>query len=227
MTRIVAVLAALLLLAAYKSGGSSPPPPPSVLPAAYWYSLDAVQWTFQHSQGMPSSPAAHPDGGWSFEFPIGPDARGAASVHYLVTRSPGRPTGSRLVVDFEVIESGAPVYQGPLGDPNNTCGPPAHFDLYIQRRGGDLTARYPFHRWFFRAANLPSKGTISAPLDGAGWGAVFGQRGEQFPSEFAAALSDLAVIGLTFGWGCFAGHGVNIQAGTGTSTFRLLGLRTE
>jgi hypothetical protein len=148
-------------------------------------------------------------------------------VHYLVTGSPGRPTGSRLVVDFEVIESGAPVYQGPLGDPKNTCGPPAHFDLYIQRRGGDLTARYPFHRWFFRAANLPSKGTISAPLDGAGWGAVFGQRGEQFPSEFAAALSDLAVIGLTFGWGCFAGHGVNIQAGTGTSTFRLLGLRTE
>jgi hypothetical protein len=96
-------VAALLLLAAYKSGGSPPPPPSSVLPAAYRYSLDAGQWAFQHSPGMPSSPAAHPDGGWSFEFPIGPDARGAASVHYLVTGSPGRPTGSRLVVDFEVI----------------------------------------------------------------------------------------------------------------------------
>jgi uncharacterized membrane protein YedE/YeeE len=42
---------------------------------------------------------------------------------------------------------------------------------------------------------------------------VFGKKGEIAREEFSLALEDVENIGMTFGGGCFFGHGVNVTGG--------------
>ena len=218
-------------------GDSSPPPisPQPPLPAAYEFSLDPARWRIQFSPGMPARPdpivGCAPDAcGWAFAFPTGPDSKGAASVHYIVTGAPGRLTGSKLILEYAVVETvKPPTYQYVLGDPKNTCGGPPHFSLYLQRRGDDLTAAKEFHRWFARAGEIKAgRATATASLTGAGWIQVFGKKAEDFPSQFQAAVAELGGIGFVFGGGCFAGHGINLAPLKDTgATFIVHKFRTE
>jgi len=202
------------------------PPQPPALPSSYDFSLDPVQWQFSFSPGMPRNPRE----GLEFDFPQGPDTAAAPSVHYLTRASPGSPTGQKLIIDWEVSEVGTVVYNGALGDVANNCGPPAYFSLYLQRRGDDLKGTpgtTEFYRWFARIATLrPGLGSAVVSLNGEGWVGVLGKSGKDYPAQFAATLASLDRVGLTFGWGCFSGHGVNVQTGTGSSVFRIKRLAT-
>jgi len=51
-------------------------------------------------------------------------------------------------------------------------------------------------------------------LDPGQWTDTNGNLGTSDPIRFAAALADPMTIGLTFGGGCFFGHGVYIDGGT-------------
>jgi len=212
----------LLLVGVAACSSNDPLPPPSGAPVVI--STDAARWNITFSPGMPPRPTAG-GGAWYFDFPAGPDAKGAASVHYVTTPAVGRLSGVKLVVDYEIVHmTGAPVYQWKLGDPNNTCDDAgAHFSLYMQRRGDNLSGAgaYEFFRWFKSGGRItPGRATTIAMLSGADWTAVYGRGND---AQFQATLADLGNVGLTFGGGCFAGHGVNLKPGSGTSRFVLHG----
>jgi hypothetical protein len=128
-----------------------------------------------------------------------------------------------LKAQFIIEETGTPIYQYKLR-PDNTCDAPANVSLYMQRVGDDLTAAKQYYRWWTVGSYQIKAGqhTFAAPLQPAAWLSVLGIHGDKQPAEFAAAKQNLSVLGLTFGGGCFKGHGVNVKPGSGTSRFTLV-----
>lgn len=192
--RILAILLPLLL-AACGGGGSNPtmpPPPPS------------SGWVFQYSPGM-VAPSPDGGGGVLFDFPA------QDGVHYLVIGRTAPMTGA-IYMDYEVTLSQGATLVGPA-DPTNNCPPLPHFSLYFQRQGDDVTnAAFQSYRWFGAFNNIVAGRTnLTVPLVGTLWTNVFGR---QDAAGFAAALANPQVVGMTFGAGCFAGHGLFVTGGT-------------
>jgi hypothetical protein len=205
MYRLILALALTLTLAA--SSSSDSPPPPAGVKAQV--SMAASAWVFQYSPNMPPQPSASSGGGWYFDFPS------VDGVHYLVTAVSGAVTGT-ITLNYEVSTTGTPVFDFHT-KPNNTCNtPPGAVSLYFQRRGDDITGRGTLgsYRFFTRPmVSILKAGpaTLSVPLDPSQWINVWGQNDA---TGFAAAIADLQAIGMTFGGGCFAGHGVFVTGGT-------------
>ena len=97
----------------------------------------------------------------------------------------------------------------------------------MQRRGDDWSGagQYEFYRWWTIVAfelgdgSALLSGAVANPSD---WHSVMGQAGDASPEAqagFAAAVTDMDRVGLTFG-GRFYAHGVALAPGcTGTATF--------
>jgi hypothetical protein len=196
-----------LLLAACNDGGASSP-----------LRAGTSAWVFQYSPNMPASPTSDGQDGVYFDFPS------IDGVHYLVRR-PNGPLAGSMSSRFEVVTTGNPQFVS--SDPRAlACAtPPASVSLYIQRQGDQLTAQYPFHRWFSveRWVIKPGTDVFSVPLAPDNWLSVFGVRGSAPPptivspnpaTEFAASLASPMAVGMTFGIGCFAGHGIYVSGGT-------------
>ena len=63
----------------------------------------------------------------------------------------------------------------------------------------------------------PGARELVAPLDPAQWSSVLGKRGTDGAAArhgFEAGLAQLGNVGMTFGGGCFFGHGVFVTGGT-------------
>ena len=121
-------------------------------------------------------------------------------------------------MDFTVETAGDPVFQYKLNT-DNICDTPANVSMYLQRRGDQMTASYEHYRWWSAGTALATRQiSVTIPLTPDAWSQVFGKNGAQVPAEFNAALGDLEAIGVTFGGGCFKGHGVNISQGTAKFT---------
>jgi hypothetical protein len=106
---------------------------------------------------------------------------------------------------------------------SNTCPGSATVRLYFQQQGDDLTIADATYRWWSNPSArvlAPTDGPtrLKVPLHGDKWTDVNGMTGVQQPSGFATALAHPANVGLTFGGGCFFGHGVFIDGGTATFT---------
>ena len=175
----LAVVMAAGLLSACKDNA-----PPRVN-APSQVSMDAARWSFQASPGMPASPAADPEGGWTFMFPQ------KDGVHYLVTGAPGY-LGSSMRLKFRVETSADAVLRE--SDP---CGGVHHpaVRLYFQRRGDKLTAEYEYYRWFSKPIYLViGVGEVTVPLVASEWSSVFPRDNDDVP--FAAAKADVQVVGL-------------------------------
>jgi hypothetical protein len=59
--------------------------------------------------------------------------------------------------------------------------------------------------------------TMTVPLTPDQWSSVYRKVGNLNSSTLAGfqdALANLGDVGMTFGGGCFAGHGVNVSGGT-------------
>ncbi len=127
-----------------------------------------------------------------------------------------------MTIQTQVL-SGIPTYNYNL-EPGNTCVYPAHVRLYFERRGDN--GRKEFYRWWSldpASYQLDTGGllTISVPLIPSAWSSVYGKRGDYDSSvtaEFFAAMADPMEVGMTFGGGCFYGHGVNVSGGTAKFT---------
>ena len=161
------------------------------------------QWAILYSPGMPAAPQAVGNG-FRLDFPV------AGSLHYVVRGHAGAIKGV-ITADIEIV-----VPEGVTFTPQDAGeGPPCKMTFYFQRRGDDLTASKPYHRWF-SSQNVPLVNTpaasVSIPLDPALWGSVFGKKGNEVPAEFAAALADVQGVGVTFSGKHFAGHGVTASS---------------
>ena len=194
MHRVVITLVCLFT-AGSESSAASPPSGPR---AVAW--MDPAWWFFQHSPGIPANPTADSGGGWRFDFPS------RDGVHYLVTPVAGFITGAfraHIVITAETDTTFrrvrirvvmARLHSAHICNERATKGP-----LRMRTTGGG-DCRRSSHR-----AKSSSR-CRSILASARKW---FGRDGSERPSAFQAAISNVQLVGLTFG-GCFAGHGVYV-----------------
>jgi len=217
--RVVPIVLSLALFGC--DSGSSPPPPlppPPVITGSL--AMDPNSWDIQFSREQPPHPLGVPEG-WYFDFSLEPvnfDCNSnptCGAIHYITQPRYGKMAGTAMVMMFNVVSSGSPVYQYKL-KPDNTCESAATVRLFFQGNAGD-------NRWWSNpAAGILKSGmqTLLTPLDDPSkWSNAGGIYGNQAAVMFEAAKSGVARIGMTFGGGCFFGHGVNVLEGSGTSRF--------
>lgn len=179
----------------------NPPTPVAIVPTV----LPTNNWTFQYSTGVPSQIST------GFTFPS------TDGVHYLVKNHSGS-LSSGLELTFRIDASPDAVFDFHT-NPNNTGDKPSSVSLYFQRVGDNLS--YPFYRWY--AINLSQElkngtYTVHASLDPSNWVSVYGVSGATAIGDFEAAKANVGAVGMTFGGGSFAGHGVFVPTGTATMT---------
>ena len=180
-------------------------------------------WDIQHSSSMPSHPSSVSDGVWAFDFPH------TGSVNYVTTPFTPQGTPKAITMTFKVTYDPGTIFDYKLGDATNVCTTPAQVVLYFQRQGdkGDLD-HYGYRWWFTptQANQLLSNAsgeevTITAPFDPAAWSNVVGYYGnanEDNTRYFNDAIKEMGHVGLTFGGGCFYGHGVRVNVGNAKFT---------
>jgi len=182
-------------------------------------SLRPDAWDILFSPNMPTHPFPSEGGGWYFDFPECDDVRDC-SVHYVNTPVPlTLKQGQTIKATFTVSTSGSPpfVYQTDGG-----CNAPANTRLFLQR-GLDLTYD-EFDRWWAKAAIFTltaGQASLSATLLPEQWSSVEGKSGNDNAAAeagFAKAIANVSRIGLTFGGGCNAGHGVSVTNGAARFT---------
>jgi hypothetical protein len=186
----------------------------------------AKGWSIQYSPSMPSTPTAGGPGTWYFDFPTDPNYPACVynpdtlchSVNY-VTNSYTESVSHNVSMTFQILTTGAPTFNYMM-ETGNTCATSATVRLFLERKNDDLTQE--FYRWWsnptvYDLQPTPGNITLSVPLTPDQWSSVFGRFGNQNATTlkgFQDALGDLGHVGMTFGGGCFFGHGVNISGGT-------------
>lgn len=162
-------------------------------------SMDAAAWSFRFSPGMPEHPMAAIGGGWQFDFPAQDGA------HYLTAPLTASVLGKTITVTVQII--GDAVYTWP---DDHCAGSPAKAHIMVERQGDDLRAASG--RWW---ADVPltlqaGASVVSVPVAQGRWTNVDGQFD---PFGFDDAMTHPGFVGVTFGGGCFFGHGVWLQSG--------------
>jgi hypothetical protein len=192
---------------------------PSIASASasrFVFSLAPSLWAFQNKGAVLFAA----DGGLAFDFPF-PNGR----VNYLITPAPKNITvGKKLSATFVITTTSNPIFSYRT-NPNNTCGSgsPGTVRLFIQRAGDNLSAVGEFQQYRYWSNQIfvnlvPGTSTISVPITPDQWSDVYGKTGVDFPDAFADTLKNAGSIGMTFGGGCFYGHGVNVSGGTARFT---------
>ena len=182
--------------------------------AAEQISLAPEVWEIRFSYDMPNRPYAH-GSGWAFDFPKGTNCtvkKGCPGVHYVTTNyTKSIPTDSILTISFKVEADSDTVFNFKL-EKDNTCDePPASVRAILQRAGDDLYGAN--NRFWSNPVSVvlaPGEYTMTVRLSPDQWTNVEGERSE---SGFAEVLENMGNIGVTFGGGCFFGHGVNVSGG--------------
>lgn len=177
-------------------------------------SLNSEDWQIRYSQGMSAHPSLA-DVGWSFDFPHGGPCEAkydCPGVHYVTT--PYRRSlsaNSRLLISFHIVTQGEVRFNYQL-EPSNTCSSPATVRAFLQRADDDLYAASG-RFWSNPAATIlaPGRFAMAIRLHPDQWTNVEGQ---QDRAGFEALLDKIGHVGITFGGGCFFGHGVNVEGGS-------------
>ena len=182
--------------------------------AAEQISLAPEVWEIRFSYDMPKHPNA--DGsGWAFDFPKGTNCtvkRGCPGVHYVTTNyTKSIPAHSILTLSFRIEADSSSVFNFKL-EKDNTCdAPPSSVRAILQRADDDLYAAN--NRFWSNPISVvlaPGEYTMTVELSPDQWTNVDGERSA---SGFAEMLKNMGNIGVTFGGGCFFGHGVNVSGG--------------
>jgi hypothetical protein len=139
-------------------------------------------------------------------------------IGYVTTNWNKPIAGSPIAITFEIAATPGTVF-GFKTERANTCATPANFRLLIERKNDKLTE--PSYRWWSNQINYPLQNTnglvsLTIPLSGDNWSDVYGVTGAADPTGFAAALAHAGPVGMTFGGGCFFGHGAYVTSGAAT-----------
>lgn len=177
-------------------------------------SLDPRVWDVRYSSGVRlSSP-------WSFLFPSAPGTVNYVTTKYVAPMSQAQSISFSVRVD---AIAGSPSFDYGLGVGGNNCVVLATVRAYIEATvpKGCPDATYTCapdsaRQWSNPIAIELALGTFTAttPLTLDQWSDAAGVRGVDNLSGFSATLSHPGMIGMTFGGGCFFGHGVNVSGGT-------------
>ncbi len=209
MKYVVTAIVGFILVSCSDHGVAPAPPAPNNKSAG---ELINQTWQFQYSPNMPGAPARETGlVGWHFDFPS------RDGVHYLVTGSNGLVPGAQTVaLEYEITTTGTPVFDFRTAADNTCVSPPANVSFYMQRKGDNLSGEGDYANYRFWSRPLLSvltagSSTLTVPLLAAQWINVWGQNNG---TGFSQTISNLQAIGMTFGGGCFAGHGVFVTGGT-------------
>jgi len=175
---------------------------------------------------MPSRPTVGDSGTWYFDFPTDPNYPACVSnsgavcdsVNYVTNSSVGLGTHS-VSMTFQILTTGVPTFNYVM-QADNTCPTSATVRLFLERKDDDFSQE--FYRWWsnpmvYDLQPTPGDVTMTVPLTPDQWSSVYGKVGNlnaTTQAGFQDALANLGNIGMTFGGGCFFGHGVNISGGT-------------
>ena len=176
--------------------------------------LSPQAWSIRYSQGMPSNPSLA-ESGWSLDFPRGTDCKkkqDCPGVHYVITPYRKlRLENSTLITKFQIMTQGEVRFNYRL-EASNTCSSPATVRAFLQRADDDLYAANG-RFWSNPIATIlaPGNFTMAIKLHPDQWTNVEGQHDR---AGFEALLGKIGNVGLTFGGGCFFGHGVNVEGGS-------------
>jgi hypothetical protein len=137
-------------------------------------------------------------------------------MNYLYNVRPPKEINGSLSISVQITTSGPTVFNY-MTEPFNTCTTPASVRPFIWSNGNSFTE---FDRWWSNPANLPlepGSATLTVRLEADQWSSVngkFGNADAAARAGFANALKNVSSLGLTFGGGCFFGHGINVQGGS-------------
>lgn len=194
-----------LSLAACGGGGNTVTVIPPSLPAPA-----PVGWQQQFGAGVTLSVKGQT---FSFNVPTNPN-----HVNYVVKAPVAAMTGYKsITVSFGITATSDAAYTY-IFDANNTCGGPPKMTLYFQQKG-DNGQEDTFRWWAHtRFVFQPGTQTVTIPLDPTQWGSVFGHTASTLLSGWNAALANPQGAGMTFGGGCFDGHGLAMTKGSAVFT---------
>lgn len=128
----------------------------------------------------------------------------------------GSDQGRTISATFDISGASVFTYFGE-GDPTvNPCPGPATVRLFFESTGGGFA--FTNFWWSDTAFAVLANGTmtISANVSPVGWSDWNGQPAETNVDAFNGAASDVTLIGLSFGGGCFFENGVGTVDGSGT-----------
>lgn len=90
---------------------------------------------------------------------------------------------------------------------SNTCPGEPEAHLYFVVDGDDKYGE--FNRWWGgKPIVLAAGGSVSIPIDPALWSSVYGKLGSAAVEQWTYAIAHVTSVGMTFGGGCYLGHGV-------------------
>jgi hypothetical protein len=153
-----------------------------------------------------------------FTFPA---ANGVMSYLYTGVRSPA--ISGSLSVSLQIRTTGTVLFNF-LAEPTNTCAAPASVRPMIWAHKNSWSE---FDRWWSNPLGYvlaDGVADFTIPLTPDRWSSVYGKQGNSDAAAmmgFANALENVSSLGLTFGGGCYFGHGVYVQGG-GDAQFVLL-----
>ena len=127
--------------------------------------------------------------------------------------------GKTITATFDINgATGAFTYWGE-GTADNPCGYPANVRLFFLTDNGGGFA-YTHYWWSNPENQVLANGqfTLTANVEPAEWSDWNGQPGATQAAGFDDAASNVTLIGLSFGGGCFFENGVGTSDGSGTFT---------
>jgi hypothetical protein len=235
MVRPISTLVMVLALAACSNDNSSAP---SSAPAANLAPLvQAGAWTMRYSPGAAGFGFTATDaGGFTFSFPThdntgcstSDDQAVTCSAAHYVTKLWSRPAAQVTLTATVTLEARAAFsFQTQnTNQPGGGCAAPPNVKILLEAANDDLST--PTLRWWSnpiaidltQAAASDTPVTITVPVTPDQWSNVAGQFGIANPMAFALVANNPGIVGITFGGGCFAGHGVYAMGGAATFTLK-------
>jgi hypothetical protein len=134
-------------------------------------------------------------------------------VHYVTTRyTKAILPHAVLTLSFKVEATENTAFNFKLEKENVCEGPPASVRAFLQRADDDLYAANN-RFWSNPVSVVLAAGdyTMMVEFSADQWTNVDGEHSQ---SGFGAILSQMDNIGMTFGGGCFFGHGINASRGS-------------
>lgn len=203
MKQLAAIGVILTVLQGCGGGDSSTPAPPPVNPP-FSGSLP-TNWAI--TRGSPGTVGTF---GGNFNFPQCASAQ-TCWISYDEVPLVVRLNEAQTYTVQYTIYGDNPVFVHDTKD--NTCGGPSSLTLLL-RRQGDIDVA-PYGRFFsissFGKPLVLGSDVISVPVITANWQAA---QVVMDAGQFSDALLHLGSVGVVFGGGCFAGHGVAVSSGS-------------